>query len=193
MNRDGTPLSSKQAEPGWVGDVLHYWFEELAATHWFEASREVDDQIRARFDSLHERLVTEQISVVSTQRESLAAVIVLDQFSRNLFRGTPRAYAADPLARRLAGVAIGQGFDRDLTDPQKQFLYLPFQHSEDAQDQVRSLALFEKLGNDSWTRYALAHKSIIDRFGRFPHRNAILGRHSSAEEIASLKAPMGSF
>jgi uncharacterized protein (DUF924 family) len=89
-----------------------------------------------------------------------------------------------------ASSAISQGLDRDLTVAKKQFMYLPFQHSEDREDQVRSLALFEKLGIAGWTEYARAHKAIIDRFGRFPHRNAILGRHSSADEIASLSEPM---
>ena len=193
MNRVGTPLSSGQAEPAWVGDVLRYWFEELADTQWFKVNREVDDQIRERFLTLHEQLASGRAAALTTAREWLAAVIVLDQFSRNLFRGTPRAYAADPLARQLASTAIDEGHDLELTNSQKQFLYLPFQHSEDPRDQVRSLALFEKLGDESATHYAQAHKSIIDRFGRFPHRNAILGRSSSAEEIASLDEPMGSF
>ncbi len=193
MNRLGTSADGGRAEPAWVAEVLHYWFEELTADHWFEVSREIDAQIRERFLALHERVASAHIATLGSPRAALATVIVLDQFSRNLFRGTPRAYAADPMARRLASMALGEGYDRDMTNPQKQFLYLPFQHSEDRQDQLRSLALFEKLGNESWTRYALAHKSIIDRFGRFPHRNAILGRDSSAEEIASLKEPMGSF
>ncbi|HEV7431830.1 MAG TPA: DUF924 family protein, partial [Steroidobacteraceae bacterium] len=120
-------------------------------------------------------------------------IVVMDQFSRNLFRGTPRAYAADPLARRLANTAIERGYDLDMTAAERQFLYLPFQHSEDRADQQRSVALFETVGNADWTAFALAHQSIIDRFGRFPHRNAILGRQSSAEELAALQEPMGSF
>jgi uncharacterized protein (DUF924 family) len=193
MNRVGTPASSSQAEPAWVGEVLRYWFDELTDSHWFNASREVDDQIHERFLALHDQLAAGQVVAETTPRGLLAAVIVLDQFSRNLFRGTPRAYAADPLARRLASAAISQGYDLDMTILQKQFFYLPFQHSEDPQDQVRSLAMFEKLGDESSARYARAHKSIIDRFGRFPHRNEILGRQSSAEELAALKEPMGSF
>ncbi len=193
MNRGGKPPSSVQAEPAWVGEVLRYWFEEVTEAHWFNVSGEVDAQIRDRFLALHEQLATGDVSALSTPRELLAAIIVLDQFSRNIFRGSPGAYAADSVARRLANGAIGQGHDRDMSDAQRQFLYLPFQHSEDRQDQVRSLALFEKLGNARWTDYARAHKSIIDRFGRFPHRNEILGRHSSADEIASLSEPMGSF
>jgi uncharacterized protein (DUF924 family) len=193
VNRGGTPESSVQAEPAWVGEVLRYWFEVVTESHWFAASREVDEHIRDRFLALHEQLSSGDVSALRTPRETLAAIIVLDQFSRNLFRGSPRAYGADSLARRLASSALSQGHDRDMTDAQKQFFYLQFQHSEDPQDQGRSLALFEKLGNAGWIEYARAHKSLIDRFGRFPHRNAILGRPSSAEEIASLSEPMGSF
>ena len=123
----------------------------------------------------------------------LAAVIVLDQFSRNLFRGTPRAFAADFIARRLAKTAIEQGFDAAMKKQERLFLYLPFQHSEDRGDQALSLDLYERLGDEKWTRFAMAHKVIIDRFGRFPHRNATLNRPSSADEIALLKEPMGSF
>ena len=193
MNRVGVRDGAAQTEPAWVGQVLHYWFEELDESHWFEPERSVDQNIRDRFLALHERIASGEGPAVTTAREMLAAVVVLDQFSRNLFRGTPRAYAADPMARQLAGRALRQGFDVGMTDAQRQFLYMPFQHSEEHQDQVRSLALFEKLGNPSWLRYAQAHKSIIDRFGRFPHRNQILGRASSAAEIASLSEPMGSF
>ena len=193
MNRVGAPGSAAHTEPAWVGQVLQYWFEVLSEDHWFDHDRGVDDQIRDRFLALHERLAGGDSDEVTTPREFLAAVVVLDQFSRNLFRGTSRAYSADAKARQLARRAIDQGFDFDMTDAQKQFLYMPYQHSEDRQDQVRSLTLFEKLGNEHWTQYARAHKSIIDRFGRFPHRNQILGRISSAEEIASLNEPMSSF
>jgi len=193
MNRVGVPGGAAQTEPAWVGQVLHYWFEELNETHWFEPDRSVDQHIRDRFLGLHERIASGEGPAVTTARELLAAIVVLDQFSRNLFRGTPRAYAADPMARQLAGRALSERLDVGMTDAQRQFIYMPFQHSEDLQDQVRSLALFEKLGNPSWLLYAQAHKSIIDRFGRFPHRNRILGRTSSAAEIASLNEPMGSF
>src|SRR5579862_4145226 len=173
-----------QTEPGWVGEVLRYWFDEVGSEHWFKASGQIDAQIRGRFLALHRRIAASQASDFSTTRELLAAVIVLDQFSRNLFRDTPGAYAADPLARRLADVAIHRGCDAQMSIAQRQFIYMPFQHSEDPKDQARSVGLFATLGNKAWMEYAVAHKSIIDRFGRFPHRNAILGRESSAEEIA---------
>lgn len=188
-----TPRPDAQSEPPWVRQVLRYWFEELSPADWFNSSAGVDDQIRERFRALHESLTSGPISPGPEPRETLAAVIVLDQFSRNLFRGTPRAYANDARARAWASAAIARQHDLELTIPERQFMYLPFQHSEDPKDQARSLALFEKLGNESWTRYALAHKAIIDRFGRFPHRNAILGRLSTIEELAALEEPMGSF
>jgi uncharacterized protein (DUF924 family) len=182
-----------QAEPGWVREVLHYWFDEVGSEHWFKSSREVDSKIRERFLSLHRQISASQASDFKTMRALLAAIIVLDQFSRNIFRDTPSAYATDPLARQLADAAIRRGCDTEMSLAQRQFIYMPFQHSEDPNDQVRSVGLFATLGNNGWTEYAVAHKAIIDRFGRFPHRNAILGRESSAEEIASLSKPMGSF
>jgi uncharacterized protein (DUF924 family) len=175
------------AAPNWVTEVLHFWFDELGEACWFTKSARTDALIRERFLGLHERLVADAGSDCSTRHQLLAAVIVLDQFSRNLFRDTPRAYAADPIARRLARSAIAQTFDHAMTAPERSFLYLPFEHSEDRADQALSVELFAQLGNAEWTRYALAHQAIIDRFGRFPHRNAILERHSSADELESLR------
>jgi len=124
----------------------------------------------------------------------LAAVIVLDQFSRNLFRGDAKAFSADAVARRLSRAAIAQGFDTQLKERQeKYFLYLAFEHSEDLEDQVLANAMIERLGNELWTRYAAAHLRIIERFGRFPHRNAALKRPSTAEELAFLEEPVNSF
>jgi uncharacterized protein (DUF924 family) len=123
----------------------------------------------------------------------LAAVIVLDQFSRNMFRSTPRAFAADPIARRLARQAVERGLDVSMAREERLFMYLPFEHSEDREDQALSVHLIGQLGHEEWTRFALAHQSIIDRFGRFPHRNAVLGRTSTKEEIALLEESMGSF
>lgn len=183
----------EQAEPGWVGEVLRYWFDEVGAEHWFKASSQLDAQIRERFLSLHRQISASQASDYGTPRALLAAIIVLDQFSRNIFRDTPGAYAADPLARHLADAAIRRGCDAGMSIAQRQFIYMPFQHSENPKDQARSVGLFSALGNKGWMEYAVAHKAIIDRFGRFPHRNAILGRASSAEEIASMSKPMGSF
>ena len=189
----GTPSGTKDADPAWVGDVIRFWFEELTKRDWFSKSDEIDAQIRERFLTLHEQLLALDGPGVTAPRPLLAAVIVLDQFSRNLFRGTPRAYAADFVARRLARTAVENSFDAAMSKQERLFLYLPFQHSENREDQALSLHLFEHLGDEEWMRYALAHKVIIDRFGRFPHRNATLNRTSTAEEMVLLKEPMGSF
>jgi len=184
---------SGAAGPVWADEVLKFWFQELGESRWFGKSDAIDGQIRDRFLSLHEQLVANEGEDITTPRPLLAAVIVLDQFSRNMFRGTPRAFAADPVARRLARAAIDRGFDLGMTQAERMFLYLPFEHSEDRGDQALAVDLIRRLGHAEWTRYAEAHQAIIDRFGRFPHRNAILGRASTAEEIAALKEPMGSF
>ena len=180
-------------EPDWVSEVLDFWFEELGEAGWFAKSEHIDARISERFLSLHERLAAEDGIDGTMPRQLLAAVIVLDQFSRNLFRDTPRAYAADSIARRLARSAIAQGFDDAMTAQERLFLYLPFEHSEDRADQALAVQLIARVNNPDWTRDALAHKAIIDRFGRFPHRNAILKRDSSADEIALLKRPEGWF
>jgi uncharacterized protein (DUF924 family)/TolB-like protein len=180
-------------EPAWVGDVLDFWFRKIGARHWFSKSAAVDAEIRERYLALYEQLVASDAADVTDARPLRAAVIVLDQFSRNMFRDSPRAFAADPLARRLARQIIERGFDSGLTAEERLFVYLPFEHSEDRDDQALACELIGRLGNDDWTQYALAHKAIIDRFGRFPHRNATLGRTSTPDEIARLAEPMGSF
>ena len=188
------PHSSRATvQPDWASEVLHFWFEELGQADWFAKSEHIDARISESFLSLHERLAAEDGIDGTMPRQLLAAVIVLDQFSRNLFRDTPRAYAADSIARRLARSAIAQGFDDAMTAQERLFLYLPFEHSEDRADQALAVQLIARVNNPDWTRDALAHKAIIDRFGRFPHRNAILNRDSSADEIALLKRPEGWF
>jgi uncharacterized protein (DUF924 family) len=177
----------------WVRDVLDFWFQVLDPSDWFSGKPTVDRRIRQRFLSLHGQLAGSAGAEVSGARALLAAVIVLDQFSRNLFRGDARAYASDAVARRLAGQAIAAGYDGRMRREERYFLYLPFEHSEDPVDQVRAVDLISLLGCEEWTRYALAHKALIDRFGRFPHRNAALGRVSSAEEIAAMRQPLGAF
>jgi adenylate cyclase len=189
----GIQANAAQTEASWAGDVIRFWFEEMSEADWFVRNDRVDAQIRERFLALHEKLVINGCSLNTTPRELLAAVIVLDQFSRNMFRGSPHAYAADAIARQIARHCIEQGFDRAMTSQERLFLYLPFEHSEDAEEQVLSLKLMTALGNAEWTRHALEHKLIIDRFGRFPHRNDVLNRVSSAEEIEFLKDPANLF
>jgi uncharacterized protein (DUF924 family) len=185
----GAHSSSGPAVPAWATEVLDFWFGELGAAHWFRKNDGIDARIRERFLALHQQLVAHDGRVSAAPRTLLAAVIVLDQFSRNLFRGTPRAFAADSIARRLARSAISQAFDAGMKDEERLFLYLPFEHSEDREDQALAVELIARLGNADWTRYAIAHQAIIDRFGRFPHRNAILNRPSSADEVALLQQP----
>jgi len=184
---------TEATEAPWVRDVLAFWFDELGEAHWFSKSDAIDARIRLRFAALHDRITSGAGTDIDTPRPLLAAVIVVDQFSRNMFRGTPRAFAADPIGRRLARRAIERGFDVSMAPAQRLFLYLPFEHSEDPADQALAVRLIGQLGNEDWTRYALAHQSIIDRFGRFPHRNAVLGRTSTPDELALLADPMGSF
>ena len=187
------PSNTASAEPAWVGEVLRFWFEELSARDWFVRSADIDARIRVRFLALHERLMRDEASDVPTPRAMLAVVIVLDQFSRNLFRGDPRAFAADPIARRIAKTLVERGLDREMTQQERLFVYLPVEHSENREDQALSVALISQLGNDDWTHSAIAHQQIIDRCGRFPHRNAVLGRPSTADEITLLQDPANSF
>jgi uncharacterized protein (DUF924 family) len=181
--------SRSAAEPSWVGETLRFWFEEVGADRWFAKSDDTDALIRERFLRLHQRLAAADGVDRTAGRSLLAAVIVLDQFSRNMFRNSPRAYAADPMARQLARSAIAQGLDEVMTARERLFLYLPFEHSEERADQALAVELIARLGNADWTRDALAHKALIDQFGRFPHRNAILDRRSSADELKILSRP----
>jgi uncharacterized protein (DUF924 family) len=172
-------------EPAWVTDVLRFWFEELAALDWFVRNDAVDDSIRQRFFSLHGQVTVDGgVPLTSPPRMLLAALLVLDQFSRNLYRDDPRAFAADAAARALARSIVAQGLDRAMTPQERLFVYLPFEHSENADDQALAVRLMAALGNDYWTRYAVDHQATIARFGRFPFRNAALGRVSTAEEVA---------
>jgi uncharacterized protein (DUF924 family) len=180
--------------PAWAVDMLRFWFEETSREAWFEEDEAFDRVLAERFGALRDEIAaTLAPEAVASPAEAVAAVIVLDQLPRNLFRGSPEAFATDAKALALARHAIARGFDRDETPERRLFLYLPFEHSESAAEQARSVALFEALGNTEWLRYAIAHKQIIDRFGRFPHRNQALGRISTAEEVAFLEGPMSSF
>jgi uncharacterized protein (DUF924 family) len=179
---------------GWVGDVLKFWFEQTEPDQWFEKNPAFDASIRKRFLGLHESLVSRGSNVLLADAQTaLAAVIVLDQMSRNIFRDTPRAFAADSQALWVAEAAIVRGFDAGLTKDQRMFLYLPFQHSEDRQSQARSVALTASLGDPELQKWAEAHRAIVDRFGRFPHRNRVLGRISTTDETEFLKQPDSSF
>jgi uncharacterized protein (DUF924 family) len=175
----------------WVEQVLRYWFEELQPAAWFRKDELVDAAIRERFGALYEELAQIRPEQLATPLECVAAVIVLDQFPRNMFRGSPRAFATDALALSIARHAIATGLDEQLTQQQRLFLYMPFQHSEDREVQARSIEVFTRLGIAENVDYALRHKEIIDRFGRFPHRNAVLGRASTEAEREFLSTHRG--
>jgi uncharacterized protein (DUF924 family) len=177
------------SEPSWVGPVLEFWFRDIDSQLWFESSDEFDERIRQGFLELHGDVARSGAAEFAGARTLLAAIIVMDQFSRNMFRGTARAYATDPLARRLAERLIAERIDLVMTPAERYFVYLPFEHSEDREHQQLAVRLIEPLGDASWTRFARMHQATINRFGRFPHRNRILGRASTDDEVAFLAQP----
>ena len=171
----------------WNDAVNEFWFNELKPRDWFGGGPRIDALIRERFAGLRENLKKYPPSADPLDGDGLvAAVIVFDQFSRNLFRGSAEAFATDSLALALASHAVNSGMDAPLGQHQRHFLYMPFMHSENKDMQARSIELFRKLGNAGLMGYAQHHKAIIDRFGRFPARNAALGRQSTAAEQAFL-------
>src|SRR5262245_19304707 len=184
-------------------DVLAFWFgrdAERGKAHkrWFVKNDAFDREIRERFSPYYEEAAAGKLACLKESPAGcLALILLLDQFPRNMFRGTPRAFATDPLALETARHALARGFDRELLPVEKLFVYLPFEHSEALADQEQSCELTKALDaypepNDVY-RYALLHRDIIRRFGRFPHRNAILGRASTPEELEFLKGPGSSF
>ena len=178
--------------------VLRFWFGEppehgASRKRWFEKDPAFDAQVRAAFLPLYERLAAGGgLEWLERAADSLAYIVVLDQFPRNMFRGAARAFAADPLALAAAKRVVASDHDRDLLAVERQFIYLPFEHSESLADQVRACELMRPLGEDLYD-WALRHKRIVERFGRFPHRNAALGRASTPEEIEFLKQPGSGF
>ncbi len=179
---------------GVIDEILRFWFETLKPEDWYRKDPAIDAEITKRFGAIHEALT---ISVpqdgLAEPEGTLAAILVLDQFPRNMFREDPRAFATDAAALRLAKRAIGEGIDMRLPPEQRAFIYMPFQHSEARDDQVRSIELFTALGAPLNLDFALRHQAIIERFGRFPHRNSVLGRMSTEAELAFLTEPGSSF
>lgn len=180
-------------------DALEFWFGAPPANDvrefWFESSDALDRDITARFKDTYDRLRARGDAIhADSAEEFLATILVLDQFPRNMFRGTPDAFATDPLACIWAKRAIELGHDMAVPGPHMRiFFYLPLEHSEDLADQERCLHLCEEMGDDNYTHYARAHLEVIAKFGRFPHRNAFLGRPSTAEEEAYLQQPGAGF
>jgi uncharacterized protein (DUF924 family) len=174
--------------------VLDFWFIESTPDNWFRKNDDFDGEIHDRFGPVYRRACDGELGDwIESPEGCLALVIVLDQFPRNMFRDDPRAFATDPHARILLRHMLDMGYDKGLGALQRQFLYMPLQHSENRDDQELSISLNATLGNEDVLKFAQAHKDIIDRFGRFPHRNAILGRESTSEELAFLAQPGSSF
>jgi uncharacterized protein (DUF924 family) len=179
---------------GWSNDVLKFWFDEAGSDRWFKKDATFDDTVRRRFSALHEALTTSDNDLLLVDPPTaLAAVIVFDQMSRNMFRDTPRAFATDPRALSIAEKAIARAFDAGLTKDERMFFYLPFEHAENAEAQARCVTLMAALDDPELTQWADAHRRIIDRFGRFPHRNRVLGRISTPEETEFLTQSDSSF
>ncbi|MBK24796.1 MAG: hypothetical protein CME70_12430 [Halobacteriovorax sp.] len=175
-------------------DVLKFWFEELEEKQWWVKDIGLDKLIEDRFGELHKKANAGELKPWRETAEGrLAEVIVLDQFSRNIFRDQPGAFASDELALSLSKDAVETGADQLLEPKKRLFLYMPYMHSESLEVHNEALKLFEDLGFESNIKYEKAHRDIIERFGRYPHRNKILGRQSSNEEIEFLKEPGSSF
>jgi uncharacterized protein (DUF924 family) len=171
----------------WAAQLLHCWFHELTPRDWYRGGSRVDAFIERRFahhwNALRHRPAD---SFLGSPRVALAAILLFDQVPRNVFRDDPRAFATDGLAQAIAGHAIARGWDRSLGRDQRQFLYMPLMHSEDILDQRLSLAKFHELGTSQ--DYARSHHRMIARFGRFPHRNDVLGRRSTGAEERAVAA-----
>jgi uncharacterized protein (DUF924 family) len=194
--------------------VLDFWFggcgpdgalDRTKQKMWFSAGRQYDADIRKRFGKLHRRAGRGELEQewAATPRGYIALIVVLDQFSRHIHRGAPAAFAQDPAAQRLALAGVEQHMDRELVPAQRAFFYLPFEHAEDIGLQRLSTRSFERLASEvapawrkeyaSFADYAGHHRDIIERFGRFPHRNQVLGRASTPEELEFLQQPGSSF
>lgn len=174
--------------------VLSFWFNDIDPAMWWQKNDEFDQQITNTFQDLHHQATQGELcDWRETASGRLAEIIVLDQFSRNIYRDSPLAFASDAQALCLSQHAVAMGLDKQLSSIERSFLYMPYMHSESAKVHVDAVKLFQANGNENNLKFELAHKDIIDRFGRYPHRNEILGRTSTPEEIAFLKRPNSSF
>jgi uncharacterized protein (DUF924 family) len=174
--------------------VLDFWFSELTPKQWFVKDEAIDRRIAGRFTDLHLALSRKVPDVWrSTPEARLALVIVFDQFPRNIYRDSPLAFATDWLALREAKAAIASGADMAVSETQRIFFYMPFEHAEDLAEQDRAVQLCEALGNETYLDYAHRHRDVIAEFGRFPHRNPILRRDSTPAEEAYLSKPGAGF
>jgi uncharacterized protein (DUF924 family) len=174
--------------------IYNFWFKEIPSELWFKKDEAFDNEIRKRFLNLHQQATRAELySWRVSARGALSEIIILDQFSRNMFRGQPESFLYDTLALALAQFAIQNGFHKQLDTKEKAFLYMPFMHSESLAIHERAVELYSEKGLEFNLDYELKHKAIIERFGRYPHRNHILGRESTFEELEFLKTPGSSF
>ena len=184
-------MNSVQQTPD---DILSFWFEEITPKQWWTSSDDLDREIESRFGALHYAAGhCELYSWRESAKGRLAEIIVLDQFSRNIYRDHPNAFAFDSLALALAQTTVAANADNELDINQRAFFYMPYMHSESLMIHEVAVALFNQPGTEANLQFELRHKEIIDRFGRYPHRNAILGRTSTPEEIDFLKTADSSF
>ena len=175
-------------------EVITFWFEELTPQQWWSKDDDLDNSIRERFATHHEKAAAGELFAWRAEPEGrLAEIIVLDQFSRNMFRNTPWVFMWDSMALVLAQEAVNAGADQQLEPDKRAFLYMPYMHSESRLIHEQAVNLFNAKGLENSYQFELKHKSIIDRFGRYPHRNELLGRQSTPEEVEFLKQPGSSF
>jgi len=178
-------------------DILDFWFQEITPSMWWQKDLAFDDNIKQRFGDIYNAArdcaLGDSNGWRTTAQGYLAEIIILDQFSRNIYRDTPQAFISDPQALTLSQEAIKQGFDNSLSAVEKSFLYMPFMHSESLVVHETAVKLYEKNGIQNNLDFELQHKKIIEKFGRYPHRNIILGRESTPEELAFLQQPNSSF
>jgi uncharacterized protein (DUF924 family) len=183
----GPPAAKPLTRVSSASEVLDFWYSEPVRPHWFRSSQSLDRQIRDRFLATYRAAFGDALSYWADRPEgALALTLVLDQFPLNMFRGQPEAFASEPLARRVAVEAVARQFDQHLSGDRKAFLYMPLMHSEALADQDRAVELYEQAGLAENLKWARHHRELIRRFGRFPHRNPILGREATPEEVAYL-------
>ncbi len=175
-------------------DIIKFWFGEIEPDSWWKKDEAFDQQIRERFSAIYQQAAN--CELFEWRQDALgwlAEIIILDQFPRNMFRDKAQAFATDKLAVILVQEAVANQVDRELTAPQKSFLYMPLMHSESTLIHETALELYNQPGLEFNLDFEKKHKAIIDRFGRYPHRNAILGRESTDEEVEFLAGPESSF
>jgi uncharacterized protein (DUF924 family) len=177
MNDDEGEVEAAPPPADWARQILAFWFEEHGDSDWFGGGPEFDAKVTERFAGWRDALRSQPVEAFTAHADTaLAAIVLFDQVPRNAFRGTAEAFATDHIALNIARHAVELGLDAGLTKDQKLFLYLPFEHSENEADQRESVRLISGLGDQRWLQFALDHQAMIERFGRFPHRNEALGR-----------------